>query len=83
MASKQDYKFLEAAALESYKSPCQMKHGCVAVVSVKIVARGHNHYRSYSKDGIIRNCCTCHAERSVIQKINKRIHVGQAKGAKS
>ena len=82
MASNQDHKFLEAAARESYKSPCQMRHGCVAVVSGKVVACGYNHYRSHSKDGLIKNCCTCHAERHVIQKLNKRIQVGQAKGAK-
>lgn len=82
MASSKDYKFLEMAAHESYKSPCQMRHGCIAVTSGKVMARGHNHYRSYSRDGLIRNCCTCHAERHVIQKLNKRIQVGQAKGAK-
>jgi hypothetical protein len=28
----------------------------------KPVSFGHNHIRTYSKDGMICNCCSCHAE---------------------
>ena len=79
MASCQDHKFMEAAALESYKSPCQMRHGCVAVSNGRILSRGHNHYRNYSHDGFINNTCTCHAEIAAIRNLNKTYNVGQAK----
>jgi len=39
-----------------------MRHGAVAVAGGKIMGRGHNHYRSTSRDGFIKNTCTCHAE---------------------
>ena len=29
---------------------------------VKSLGRGHNHYRTHSKDDFISNTCTCHAE---------------------
>ena len=33
---------------EAIKSPAIYKHGCIAVVSGKIIARGYNNYRTYS-----------------------------------
>jgi len=82
MVSLQDHKFIEAAAFESLKSPCQMRHGCVAVMNGNIVSRGHNHYRNYSRDGFIHDTCTCHAEMHALRNLNKIHHVGQAKGEK-
>jgi len=81
MASSRDHKFIEAAAVESYKSPCQMRHGCVAVCNGRILARGHNHYRNYSQDGLIHNTCTCHAEIAAIRNLHKTYNVGQGKVA--
>ena len=39
-----------------------MRHGSIAVTNGKIRGRGHNHYRTHSKDELISNGCTCHAE---------------------
>jgi tRNA(Arg) A34 adenosine deaminase TadA len=70
--SSSDFKFLEAARCESFRSPVSMKHGCVAVVNGRIMATGHNHYRTSSKDGFICNSCTCHAEMDALRNMNKR-----------
>lgn len=80
--SKNDLKFLNAAKMESKRSPVAMQHGCVAVVNGKIMARGHNHYRTYSKDGFIGNSCTCHAEMAALRNMNKLCMAKGAKGAK-
>ena len=55
-------KFITHAANQADKSPVLMRHGAVAVANGKIMGRGFNHYRSYSKDSFITNSCTCHAE---------------------
>ena len=70
--SSNDFKFLEEARYESFRSPVSMKHGCVAVVNGRIMATGHNHYRTSSKDGFICNSCTCHAEMDALRNMNKR-----------
>tara|TARA_B100000886_G_scaffold252573_1_gene178448 strand:- start:471 stop:737 length:267 start_codon:yes stop_codon:yes gene_type:complete len=62
MISATDLKYLYSAGLEAIKSPVLMRHGAVAVASGKILGKGHNHYRSISRDGFITNTCTCHAE---------------------
>jgi len=48
------------------------KHGCVAVVNGKIVGKGYNNYRNYSRDGFMRTCCSCHAEVAAIRDATKR-----------
>ncbi|MAH21019.1 MAG: hypothetical protein CMB96_06270 [Flavobacteriaceae bacterium] len=65
--SKSDQHFINEAFNASLESPCQMRHGCVAVANGKIVGRGCNHYRSLSRDGIVQNTCTCHAEMAAIR----------------
>lgn len=62
MISSNDMKFINAAHHEALKSPVLMRHGSVAVANGKIMGRGHNHYRTCSKDQFISNTCTCHAE---------------------
>ena len=62
MISSTDTKFIGHAVNEAQKSPVLMRHGAVAVTSGKIMGRGHNHYRTTSKDHFISNTCTCHAE---------------------
>ena len=62
MLSNNDMKFIVHATSEAQKSPVLMRHGAVAVVNGKIMGRGHNHYRTTSKDQFISNTCTCHAE---------------------
>lgn len=54
--------FINHAFNEALKSPVLMRHGAVAVANGKVLGRGHNHYRTYSKDCFISNTCTCHAE---------------------
>jgi deoxycytidylate deaminase len=68
--TKADEKMLWSAISQAELSPVLMRHGCVAVRNGKIVSSGFNNYRTYSKDGVIRNTCTCHAEADVIHKLN-------------
>ena len=67
-----DMKHMQLAVEEAYKSNVLYKHGCVAVVSGKVVARGYNKYRTYSKDGLIPETCSCHAEIDVLRKCRKQ-----------
>jgi len=60
--SNNEQSYINYAVSEALKSPVLMRHGAVAVANGKIMGRGHNHYRSYSKDHFISNTCTCHAE---------------------
>ncbi len=60
--SNSDQTFINYAFNEALKSPVLMRHGAVAVVNRKIMGRGYNHYRTFSKDHFINNSCTCHAE---------------------
>ena len=69
--SSSDERLADLAVREAEKSILPMKHGCIAVSSGKILARGHNHYRTFSKDGLIQNCCSCHAEIDVLRKCLK------------
>lgn len=62
MASNTDHCLIRHAAIEAQKSDVLMRHGALAVVNGKIMGRGHNHYRSNSRDKFIQNTCTCHAE---------------------
>ena len=39
-------KYINLAREESLKSPVFMKHGCIAVINGKVIAKGHNHYRT-------------------------------------
>ena len=66
------YAYIEAA-----KSPCLMKHGCIACVNGKIIGRGHNHYRTSSQDKIINKMCSCHAEMDTIRNVyyGSKLHV--------
>lgn len=63
-----DARFLSIAIEEAHKSILRAKLGCVAVVSGKVVARGYNNYQTYSKDGLIKRVCSCHAEIAVLRK---------------
>jgi tRNA(Arg) A34 adenosine deaminase TadA len=60
--SNTDMRYITQASTEAGKSDVLMRHGSVAVSGGKIMGRGHNHYRSHSKDAFITNTCTCHAE---------------------
>ena len=60
-------------AAEAKKSDILYRHGCVAVSSGKVIARGYNKYRSYSKDGLIRENTTCHAKLMFYENVKKNI----------
>jgi tRNA(Arg) A34 adenosine deaminase TadA len=69
--SNKDIRYMDIAGYEASKSKVTYKHGCIAVVSGKIVARGCNSYRTYSSDGMISGTCTCHAEVEVLRQCKK------------
>jgi deoxycytidylate deaminase len=70
--TRNDEKFVAVAVEEAEKSQLMAKLGCIAVINGKIVARGFNHYRTFSKDGIIERTCSCHAEMDVLRKCLKQ-----------
>ena len=69
MLSNTDMRYIMQAANEAEKSPVLMRHGSIAVANGKVRGRGHNHYRSYSKDAFIQNSCTCHAEIACLRNM--------------
>ena len=70
--TQNDERFVSVAAHEARKSHVRARLGCVAVSSGKVVAKGFNNYRTYSKDGMINKACSCHAEIDVLRKCLKR-----------
>ena len=64
-----DCKMINIAINVAKESPVLMKHGCVAYKNGRVIASGFNNYRTYSKEGIISNTCSCHAECCVLHKI--------------
>uniref|UniRef100_A0A6C0LTP9 CMP/dCMP-type deaminase domain-containing protein n=1 Tax=viral metagenome TaxID=1070528 RepID=A0A6C0LTP9_9ZZZZ len=75
--SNSDQRFANMALREARKSHVQFKHGCVAVIGGKVVARGCNNYQTYSKDGLIGTSCSCHAEINVLRKCLRRNITGK------
>ena len=70
--SLKDQQFISVAAKEATNSKVAMRHGCVAVLSGKIIARGYNTYRTSSRDGFLNNTCTCHAEITTLRKMHRQ-----------
>lgn len=66
--SRNDEIYISHAANEATKSELLMKHGCILVKHGKVVAKGHNSYRTTSKDNFIKNTCACHAEMAALRK---------------
>jgi deoxycytidylate deaminase len=64
-------RFLSIASQCAQESTMLHRHGCIITMHGKLVATGHNHTRNYSKDGMIRNCCSCHAEVDAIRNACK------------
>ena len=71
ITSRKKVNFISLAAQEAEKSPVLMRHGAIAVSNGKILAKGHNHYRSCASTGVIEGC-TCHAECDVLHKLHKK-----------
>jgi deoxycytidylate deaminase len=72
--STSDFKYISEAICQAQKSPVLMRHGCVASKNGRILAKGFNHYRTYSKNNIMNNTCTCHAEMDVLHKLINNGH---------
>ena len=68
MLSKKDFTFVNRAIDECAKSTMLMKHGCVVADGRKILACGHNHYRTQFGDKFIGESCSCHAEMDAIRR---------------
>tara|TARA_B100001113_G_scaffold349448_1_gene344881 strand:+ start:172 stop:459 length:288 start_codon:yes stop_codon:yes gene_type:complete len=64
--SKQE-QFIDTALKVAQESPCLHQHGAVAVLNGKIIAFGYNNYRLISKDKILNEKCSSHAELNVIR----------------
>ncbi len=66
--SRQEELHAANAYSQALLSPCLHKHGCVAVVNGKIIARGFNNYRTHSSDPFHCQGCSCHAEMDTLRK---------------
>lgn len=77
MVSIGDERFISVACNVAMQSQMLQRHGCVAVVNGKIVGSGCNDYRNYSKDGMLSNCCSCHAEIAATRSAVKNSKVVQ------
>ena len=73
MVSVTDLRFISFAIEEAEKSEVLMRHGAIAVTNGKIMGRGHNHYRTRSKDRFIMNTCTCHAEIAALRNMHRNL----------
>ena len=66
--SNKDRRFMRLAYESALLSPIKIRHGCVAVLNGKVVARGFNHERCFSSDGLITHTWCCHAEIDAVRK---------------
>jgi len=73
MLSVKNERIFSLCLDEATKSGLLYQHGCIATCGGKILARGCNttRRRNYS-DIVVNNTCSCHAEISVIHKINNK-----------
>ena len=69
MPSLNHEKFANIAAEQAVLSPVGMQVGCAAVLNGRVIAKGYNHYRSKSRDRLMNNSFTCHAECHVLHQI--------------
>jgi len=65
MAKQQ--QFIHMALKVAQESPCLHQHGAVAVLNGKAIAFGFNNYRLVSKDRILNENCSSHAELNLIR----------------
>ena len=72
--SNKQQKYIQSAFIQSLPENSyehmDFNHGCVAVMSGKIIAEGRNSSRTCSKDGFIFGC-SCHAEIATLRNIHK------------
>lgn len=67
--SKKDARFMRLAYNVGLRSSINIRHGCVAVLNGKVIAKGFNHERCFSSDGFIQQTWCCHAEIDAIRKL--------------
>ena len=72
MLSVKDEKFIALATYYASLSSMYFHHGCVISLKGNCIAHGFNHERTYSKDRVIENCVSCHAEMSALRTALKR-----------
>ena len=73
--SNKDERFIEIASRHAERSTMISKHGSVIAYKGKYIASGYNtDRRVHSRDGIIRNCVSCHAEINAIRNATKVVH---------
>ena len=73
--SSKDQRFAQAALIASERSTMKHhQHGCVAVMSGRIIARGWNTEQTWSSDGFLENTCSCHAEVHVLRQLNRMLN---------
>ena len=70
MLTKKDYSHITRAMDECKRSTMLMKHGCVVTNGTKVLASGHNHYRTRYNDGFIKQSCSCHAEMDALRRVS-------------
>lgn len=74
MLSKQEEKFIASASHYATLSPMNNRHGCIVVMNGQEISAGYNNYRNYSRDKMISNCLSCHAEISAVRNALKGEH---------
>lgn len=67
--SKKDARFMRLAYNIGLQSSINIRHGCVAVLNGKVIAKGFNHERCFSSDGFIQQTWCCHAEIDALRKL--------------
>lgn len=74
MLSIKNQRIYSLCLNEANKSDLLYQHGCIATCGGKILARGYNTDRSrYNQNKYDIKTCTCHAEMSVLMKLDQSL----------
>ena len=79
MLSKKEERFIASARYYASLSDMYSHHGCVAVMNGVEIGNGYNSLRNYSRDKIIKNCMSCHAEICAVRNAIKRTKLDQSR----
>lgn len=75
-ASNKDHLLISRAQEVAFKSPMQMRHGCVLARGSKVISTGFNNYGPTSSSSFDSPLCSCHAEMSALYRaglLNSRL----------
>ena len=75
MVSIRDERFISEACSLAMDSQMLQRHGCVAVVNGKIMDVDAIIIEIILKDGMLSNCCSCHAEIAATRSAFKNAQV--------